>query len=951
MATDNYTIDTILCIAIPLGVVSLLCILILLVLGLRFSCLTERIQRVHNAERLARMSDFRRLSASHISSDRQPKGDRNCSDVICCIPPEIYNLPLSDARESQLMPIEQRAERNQIANEKLKPKAGAVKQSPLLGTGLMRDENGKPHENLASSNEANKYSAVNYETDNQRILAEMGIDGTNGKPRSNQETAPGSVSSYPALPSLRSWGGNDNARHFYDGVVNLPYPDRSHIKGLDSPSSRTSIHEFATPDEHVLNPPVSAFQSPSRSRNPQQLRGSADLSSAVYRNDAMLDSPITQPQGIMSQDLRAPILGDNAHSHMKAGVESESLAGSASHLKDSKSSYTEKSKFNNRTKIEPQSHFSNRLLDTNSGKFGSIVARAPGRGSNEAYDVAAPSRPRATDRYLSMTPSPLAFPAKRRSFSQQVEGSPHSQKSSITGFSGLKPELPSSPSREFAPSAQRADKLGLVWNSPSPNQPNSRSLRQLSSDSQMRGTNQRTPPLYGLAEAESYDPGNNFESIEEEANELSPHTQFSTSKGIQKEKKIPPQIDTAQAMKILPKRGESGSSDFRRNKILGMLQPSENIHDTTRVGQARIIPGHSTTNSFTGSVITSGYGDWGGITPAVHSNRERNNYRESYSQTPPDKTYEAIIKDSIGKSGSSIDSVKSSGFDTSQHAFDPIRNPETSAQQYVGEGSSVQPGPSEQHSSGRHSVQLRSPLGDLDTDVKSSLNSSKDSDAHQFETQEPSRSIAPSTHQSDHSRTPSIVRRPDPSKTTGFIREIASLQSPTSPRGPGYQPNVNAISNPETHVRVVDSPPTKKSSTAVTSTEPDSIKSKEGKKRQSTIAYGNQAAAGPPIDSQNKAKSHKSKRINKPLPSTPFLLEEGVVANLGGARYKAVYSYSAKLSDELDLDPGDLLKVFELFDDGWCLARIARFAKQSAGRNQSGVCPRSCLSKDEWAGE
>lgn len=61
---------------------------------------------------------------------------------------------------------------------------------------------------------------------------------------------------------------------------------------------------------------------------------------------------------------------------------------------------------------------------------------------------------------------------------------------------------------------------------------------------------------------------------------------------------------------------------------------------------------------------------------------------------------------------------------------------------------------------------------------------------------------------------------------------------------------------------------------------------------------------------------------------------------------RAVHNYSPKLDDELELKKGDWLIVYEIFDDGWCFAKLLdESAKEQirAGLIE-GICPKACLA-------
>lgn len=85
--------------------------------------------------------------------------------------------------------------------------------------------------------------------------------------------------------------------------------------------------------------------------------------------------------------------------------------------------------------------------------------------------------------------------------------------------------------------------------------------------------------------------------------------------------------------------------------------------------------------------------------------------------------------------------------------------------------------------------------------------------------------------------------------------------------------------------------------------------------------------------------TNNSKQISSPLTEN-----DGLIVNLQGANIVADTPYQASLSDELDIDVGDCLQVYEVFDDGWCKASIVLSDNPiETKRIIHGVCPMSSL--------
>lgn len=95
-------------------------------------------------------------------------------------------------------------------------------------------------------------------------------------------------------------------------------------------------------------------------------------------------------------------------------------------------------------------------------------------------------------------------------------------------------------------------------------------------------------------------------------------------------------------------------------------------------------------------------------------------------------------------------------------------------------------------------------------------------------------------------------------------------------------------------------------------------------------------------------------QVNKPLPltpspkpgatssplTTPQGLEHGVLRNLSGALHRVIFPYRPQLSDELELHPNSIIKVYQVFDDGWCVGVV-----DDNGKVRQGICPRACLEQ------
>lgn len=94
--------------------------------------------------------------------------------------------------------------------------------------------------------------------------------------------------------------------------------------------------------------------------------------------------------------------------------------------------------------------------------------------------------------------------------------------------------------------------------------------------------------------------------------------------------------------------------------------------------------------------------------------------------------------------------------------------------------------------------------------------------------------------------------------------------------------------------------------------------------------------------SSSHSGSERGKSISticdKPLPQLPTPSNGGVVADLNGAMFKAIFAYTPVLYDELALKQGDMVRCHQVFDDGWCMA-------SQVGTSERGICPRACLAE------
>lgn len=72
---------------------------------------------------------------------------------------------------------------------------------------------------------------------------------------------------------------------------------------------------------------------------------------------------------------------------------------------------------------------------------------------------------------------------------------------------------------------------------------------------------------------------------------------------------------------------------------------------------------------------------------------------------------------------------------------------------------------------------------------------------------------------------------------------------------------------------------------------------------------------------------------------------EGIVAVLGEV-YRVVHPYQPEMEDELELRRGEKLIIFQVFDDGWCFAKllVSEPEKFPSARAMEGICPKACLA-------
>ena len=94
----------------------------------------------------------------------------------------------------------------------------------------------------------------------------------------------------------------------------------------------------------------------------------------------------------------------------------------------------------------------------------------------------------------------------------------------------------------------------------------------------------------------------------------------------------------------------------------------------------------------------------------------------------------------------------------------------------------------------------------------------------------------------------------------------------------------------------------------------------------------------------------QNRQLNKPLPDLPLQMAveemssvehmDGVVDNFHGKLFKVAFHHSPQLYDELTLVPGQFVRVYQLFDDGWYMAKsISAVVNQPAQE----MCLRPCL--------
>lgn len=209
-------------------------------------------------------------------------------------------------------------------------------------------------------------------------------------------------------------------------------------------------------------------------------------------------------------------------------------------------------------------------------------------------------------------------------------------------------------------------------------------------------------------------------------------------------------------------------------------------------------------------------------------------------------------------------------------------------------------------------IKFKGELTDYDTDNTSRHHGTDERKAYGMNTKD--LSISTPAHRYEHNH--------------GTISAIAALNPPASPRSPGYEPSKGAL--------ITSTPPLQQSDRSELQTSSQRPAVKKHLDDQHKLAR----------DAQLKKKAAMKSRLNKPLPSTPIILEDGVVSHLHGAKFLVIASYKSRLSDEIDLEVGDVIKVNEVFDDNWCRARIVQSSVSTTNRNIRGVCPKACLSSD-----
>lgn len=120
---------------------------------------------------------------------------------------------------------------------------------------------------------------------------------------------------------------------------------------------------------------------------------------------------------------------------------------------------------------------------------------------------------------------------------------------------------------------------------------------------------------------------------------------------------------------------------------------------------------------------------------------------------------------------------------------------------------------------------------------------------------------------------------------------------------------------------------------------PNSLKSAT-QPRSSPASWRQRSSSAQSNQSRLQRQSTSTVRqIDKPLPRPPEGPEGGgVVANLQGQTFKAIYQYTPVLYDELALTPGEVVYCYQIFDDGWC--KVIK-----ASSSDQGICPLACLAQ------
>lgn len=90
---------------------------------------------------------------------------------------------------------------------------------------------------------------------------------------------------------------------------------------------------------------------------------------------------------------------------------------------------------------------------------------------------------------------------------------------------------------------------------------------------------------------------------------------------------------------------------------------------------------------------------------------------------------------------------------------------------------------------------------------------------------------------------------------------------------------------------------------------------------------------------QPRSENPSKRLLNSPESAPAGELRHGVVKSLGGAVFRAVSEYSPSLPDELPLELGETVYIFEVYDDGWCYCESITYSPRA------GMCPMSCFER------